>query len=199
MKKVVFIIGVKQSGKDVVGNEFLSTGKYHLGKFSIQLKHATNILAGYPTGFWETEAKNYADERGIMPRVLITTISEAVKKRYGRDIITRMTLPGIIEAAGDKDIIFTDCRFPEDELAPVIELVGRENVKIIRLVRESVQRVGLLHEVKRFLAKKGFKFKDPYYAITEVFIDDIEPDITLYNSHTLEHLKDIAQTTYKSL
>jgi len=197
--KAVFIVGVKQSGKDVVGERFLKTGDYHLGKFSSLLKEATNKLAGYPDNFWETEAKNYPDDRGIHPRVFITTISEGLKKRFGRDIITRCTLPSIIEKAGDKNLLFTDCRFPEEELAPVVKLLGKDNITIIRVKRESIQRTGLRHNIKRFLAKKGMKFNDPYYAITEVFIDDIKEDNIIYNSSTLEHLVKIADVLVDSL
>jgi len=191
--KAILVVGLKGSGKDTFAQPFLENG-YKLGKFANLLKEATSLLAGYPKGFWETDAKNYPDRNGLSPREFITTISESLKKKYGRGIITKLTLPSIISSAGDSPLIFTDARFPVDEVIPVIEHFGRENVFIFKIHRSEVARKGLIHNLKRFLAKKGFSFKDSAYSPTEVFIDDIKPDVVIFNDFTLDHLHDVAES-----
>lgn len=190
--KVVIITGLKGSGKDTLGQHFLNVG-YKLGKFSSLLKEATSILGGYEEGFWETDKKNEIDHNGLHPREFITTISEGLKKRYGRDIITKLTLPKIVKDLEGSDIVFTDARFPDAEVKPVIEYFGKENVTVIEVQREEVTPKGFIFSIKKFLAKRGLKFKDPLLSPTEIFIEDIEPNMIIYNDRTLGDLEEIAK------
>lgn len=135
--KAIIINGPPSSGKDTFGAMIINNyGGQHL-QFKDALFEAAMELSNTTVEDWKLfyESKEEPREEldGLSPRGYLIHVSEEVyKPRYGKDYFGKKSA----EKLSDGLNVFTDGGF-EEELTPIIDKVGVENVLVIRLHRTN--------------------------------------------------------------
>lgn len=138
MKKVIILNGPSQSGKDTYGEILCSLFDAKHCQFKDELFDETERYFDLRKGFIK-ENYNSKDliklsDRGnrTIRECLIYVSEEVIKPKFGRDYFGKKAAENLEEGIN----VFTDGGF-EEELNPIIDEVGIENVIVFRLHREG--------------------------------------------------------------
>lgn len=143
MRKIVFLNGPKDSGKDYLGKVAAEHFEGATAQFKEALYTHTADLFGVEYGWLVSVANDrtfkempHANLQGYSPReALIFTSENVYKPIFGKDYFGNKTLEYIEEFCGD--IVFiTDSGFRE-EAETVVKAFGAENCLLVNLYREG--------------------------------------------------------------
>lgn len=145
MKKVFVFNSPPNSGKDVVANHLAETFGFNISSFKTRLIEITQAVYGVSEFEWgllytregkETphwKLKNSRNGEWMSPRQALIYISEEViKPKYGKDFFGL----SLVKELKDGVTLIPDGGFVE-EVIPLIEAVGKENVIKVVIEREG--------------------------------------------------------------
>jgi len=138
MKVAVLFNGPPRSGKDTAADYILQHAPFgHKLKFSDTLKSGTHALYGldtYVNKYEDCKEQPHEDFLGLTPRQAYIDVSEKfMKPQHGKDVFGRI-LAQRIKRSDANLILVPDSGFL-DEALPVIDLLGIENVLLLRIKR----------------------------------------------------------------
>lgn len=186
-RKLIAINGTIGSGKDTFSQVFIDEGFVRVS-FAETLKDAVAAIFGWDREMLEgttDEARKIREQpdeywsnklgRDVTPRWVLQNLGTDVLRKHFHDNIWVFSLEKKIRDMGDRDIIITDCRFPNE----------------LKMIRENN---GIIIEVQRNLPVwywDAFKYNQFWasYEKDEVADDAIQP-IPLelqYNIHSSEY------------
>ena len=160
MKKVIILNGPPNCGKDAIADYLVE--KYpnvRKKSFKERLTSLTQMIHNVSTEWWEEnytrELKEKPSERlsGLTPREALIKVSETViKPNYGKDYFGKAAAESLEEGIN----VFSDGGFKE-EIIPLTDEVGSDNIIIVRITRPDCSFEGVLGRIVRlffsFVAK----------------------------------------------
>lgn len=201
-KYVVGVMGYKRAGKDTVADYLVNRHGFVKMSIASPLKDTCKIL------FNLSDEELYSDKKdhqlpqwfGLTPRQLLQFFGtemmqyklQDIMPQTGRDFWMR-NIVNRIENERNDFIVIPDIRFIH-EYETLVNKYGRENtlfVSVSRLDKETaseIERVDKIQRVER--VGRVERIEDPHVSENEWL--EIKPDVSLYNSSTVEDLyKDI--------
>lgn len=138
MKKVIILNGPPNCGKDSIA-DYLVSPNIHKKSFKERLTTLTQMIHNVSSEWWEEnytrELKEKPSERlmGLSPREALIKVSETViKPNYGKDYFGKAAAESLEEGIN----VFSDGGFKE-EIIPLMDKVGSDNITIIRIARPN--------------------------------------------------------------
>lgn len=190
MKKVIIFNGPPSSGKDTFGQEIAREFKGSHQQFKDALFIATEEHYGLEPGFivnnYDKKEDKFDELDGMTIREALIHVSEnVIKPRYGLDYFGKKSAKRLSEGLN----VFTDGGF-EEELNPIIDSVGLENVLIFRLHRTGCS---FKNDSRNYLQdREGLLIYDiydvwcsPEVIEKEKLYDDIKAKVELWLPKTL--------------
>lgn len=185
MTTIILFNGPPNSGKDAAA-EYLSDtyGAFH-SSFKTHLFEVTqtiyNIVPYVWNHWYSREGKEIPREElgGLSCRQALIYISEEiVKPVFGKDFWGKSEAKWLIKyMEGDEVVVFSDAGF-DDEVTPLVDAFGKENVYIIKIEREGCSYKG---DSRNYLSD-GLVSEENYY--------------TIKNNGTLEEFKENVEKLY---
>lgn len=171
MTKVIILNGAPNCGKDIAAQALAECDGFAHKEFKTKLFELTKAIYSVTEDQWdqmytrENKESGFENLDGLSPRqALIKVSEEVIKPNYGQDYFGKSAVRNL--EAGQINV-FSDGGFVE-ELVPLVEAVGLDNVLVIQINRQGCSFDG---DSRDYLPDTIAVQGNPY-TINKVFVNN---------------------------